>query len=209
MFDQAEPISSVSDVRVDCTKAGGDQRELFHGPIARHIFELDGEVIEEIGLNDTGDGFKGMGTGRDSLKVAKRLDNADQTVTAHPQVSYVVEKDNGGRVFGVGGWQEMCPDHHFRTPRFQDDRGSKSIEVFGDRLKPFVDIFPLRGRPSGDDGTCRFAGGMGIDDSKMLVGHGLAIKKGLRERMIMQELCVERAKTDRYGVNAPVSLGKR
>jgi hypothetical protein len=208
MLDQAEPISSVSDVRVDRSKVGSDQRELFNGPVAWHIFELDSEVIEEFGLNDTRDGFKGVGTGSDSLEVAKRLDNADQAVTAHPQVSDVIEKDNSGRIFRVGGRQEMCSDHHFRAAWFQDDRGSKSIEVFRDRLKPFVDIFPLRCGPSGDDGTSRFAGGMGVDDTKLQIVHGLAIKKGFWERMIMQELCVERAKTDRYGVNTPVSLGK-
>ena len=100
----------------------------------------------------------------------------------------------------------MGTDHHFRPARFQDDCGTELIEVLGDRLKPFVDIFPVRGRSSRDDGTCRFAGGMRIDDSKLQVGHGLAIKKGFWERMIMHELCVERAKNDSYGINGQEAL---
>ena len=106
-----------------------------------------------------------MPAGPDATQVTQRRDNPDGAVTAHPQVAYVIEKDDSGGAVRPAGLAEKGSNQSIGTAGFVDDRGAKGIETLAKAKQSFSHGTGAECGSSLHHDPGRFTGRMGVDDA--------------------------------------------
>jgi hypothetical protein len=94
IFDEKEPIATPGNVAGHWPKSRHVDGHISSQPVTRNICDLDCSILFE-GCNDNADGrFDAMPTWSNAIEIGERGDDADRSVTAHPEVTDIVEKDD-------------------------------------------------------------------------------------------------------------------
>lgn len=99
-----------------------------------------------------------------ATKVSQRGDDADGAVTAHPEITDIIEEDDtrcGGGIFRLA---EERADEHVGAAWFVDDRGPERIVLRGEAAGAMRERMIAKVGPPGDHDPGGLARSMGIDD---------------------------------------------
>ena len=120
----------------------------------------------QLGRHDSGRRLDAMNAvAFDLSEVLESGDEADDAVTAHLEISGVVEKDRGCGAGRIGRRAEDCADERVRAARFADDCGAEAIKIFLQSLALLLQRAAAKVRATFDNNTCRLARGVRVDDA--------------------------------------------
>src|SRR5271166_5431308 len=94
LFHQVKPVAAPGDIPVDLPVTWHVDWHGNAGAKARHVFNGDFARWMQRGGDDSDGGFNAMDTGADSAEMRERGNEADGSVTAHADVSDVIEEDD-------------------------------------------------------------------------------------------------------------------
>ena len=111
----------------------------------------------------------------DAAHVGEGRDQPDGAVTAHAQVSHVVEEDHAGGAARVHRFTQQSADHHVGTPRLIYHCGTEIVVFGAESFQPGAQRAVAQIRAAADDQPRGLASGMRIDHPNLAgtaVGHG-------------------------------------
>jgi hypothetical protein len=112
----------------------------------------------------------------DPSHVRESRHQADGSVSAHPQISNIVEKDHSCRGLWINGFAEKRSDNNLGAPRFTNYAAPEIVELTPQKAQPLRHISCSEIRTTGNDNSRRFAFGMGINYlNRSLQRHGLIV----------------------------------
>ena len=106
-----------------------------------------------------------MFAGSNALHVGKSCDQADGSVTAHPQIPDVVKKNHARDARGIDGLAKQRSHNYIGTSRLVYDRGAEVIVFSAKAFKPGSQRPLTQVRTAADDQPGRFPAGMRINHS--------------------------------------------
>lgn len=169
-FGEEEPVAAPGDVAADGAGAGNFNDEGTFGAPTGYIGDGDFTVFVQGGSNDANGSFNAVLAGTDAAHVRESSNEANGTVAAHAQVTYVVEEDDAGNAGTIGRFEKRCADNHVRAARFVDDGGTEGVMLFAKHVQSFGYCAPTEVRPPIDDNASGFATSVRIYDGN--TSHG-------------------------------------
>ena len=115
----------------------------------------------------------------DFADMRERDDQADCPVSAHTEVTDVIEKDDTSDARLVARFNQQHTNQHIRPARLVDDRGTKLIVLFAKNLSAFRDRARAKVGPATDDDARRLAAGVGVDDVDFHFGEDIWLRISL------------------------------
>ena len=74
----------------------------------------------------------------DPVEMTERLNDSDHAVTAHPQITHVVEEDDAGGMARVSGLAKQGTHQHVVPTRLGHDRHSEVIKILRELFATFL-----------------------------------------------------------------------
>jgi len=100
----------------------------------------------------------------DPFGMGKRSDHADGAVTAHAEVSDVIEEDDSGGAALVEGFAEERSDDHVRSARFIHYSGPEIVVVAAKALAALGERAAAEVRASAEYEASGLSGSVRVDD---------------------------------------------
>ena len=120
-FNQEEPVTSPRDIAPNRSQPRNLDANLGGLPITRNIGEGDSSIRVQRRRHRAHRGIQEMVTGFDSAQVGEGHHQANGPMTAHSEVSDVVEENDAGHCLGTRGWNQKGSYHDIGTPGFIND----------------------------------------------------------------------------------------
>ena len=111
-IDQKKPVSTPRNVAAYLSKARDFGHDLHRAAIAPDIIHRHFPAVVKDGAYRTHRGLDAMLTRLDAVHVGERGDQSNGAVTAHAQVSHIVEEDHAGGAARVHWFTQESADHH-------------------------------------------------------------------------------------------------
>ena len=132
----------------------------------------------EGGRNDTDRGFDAVLARRDATQIGQSRDQADRSMTAHPQVTDIIKKDHSGNTRGIGRLNQARAHDDIRATRFIDDSRTEAIVLVAKNLQLFRQGPTPQVRRAADHNTSGLASSVRIDDGEAF--HSAAVEAWAR-----------------------------
>ena len=99
-----------------------------------------------------------------AAQVFQRDNESHHAVSAHSEVTDIVEEHDAGRARRVCRLTKKRADEHVRTARFVDDSRTETIMLFAQNLQTVSHAAATKFGSSTHDDACRFPGRVRVDD---------------------------------------------
>jgi len=175
VLDEIEPVSSPGDIACDCAIAGDVDWDGGGGAVAGDVLYRDGAGGVEGGADDADCRFDAVGSGPDSAQMREGDDQSDGAVTAHAEVTDVIEEDDAGDAGGVDGFAEDGSDDDVGAARLVNDGGAEGIVEALEAVHAVGEWALAEVRASGQDEAGGLSAGVGVQDrdtaNRFVYGH--------------------------------------
>ena len=164
VFDQEEPIPSPGNIAGHGPKIRHEHGDACRVPIAGYIFNRHASIWVQCGADNSDRRLNAVFPRADSTQMGQSRHHADCAMSAHSQVTYIVEEENASGAAGVHRIAEQRTHQHIRTPWLVDHRGPEIVVFRGKPPQPIGHRIVAQRWPSTDDYARRLPGCVRIDN---------------------------------------------
>ncbi|MNT51301.1 hypothetical protein D3C72_1882620 [compost metagenome] len=166
--NKKEPISAPGDIADHVAVVRYVDPQGVVQPIGGHIAHADRSVVVQGGADGADRRFNAVFAGADAGQVRQGGNHADGAVTAHAQVTGVVEEDDAGGVGRVLWGAKQGAHHDIAAAGFQHGRGAPCIMLGGKAALPLRHAACAEVWKARHDKPRGFACRMGVDDTNLV-----------------------------------------
>jgi hypothetical protein len=165
---QEEPVPSPRDVTVYLAVTWHLNSHVRSAAITCYVDDRNFAAVVQNRTHNSDWGLDPVVTAPKLAHIGQRGDQPNRSVTAHPQIADIVEKDDAGGRSNIYRIAQQRAYHHIRTARFVDNRGAKTVVL---PAKAFQPIGKRTGSEVGTTTHHKASGltpGVGIDNPDAL-----------------------------------------
>src|SRR5262249_43974701 len=124
-FSKEKPVATPRNITANRAHPRNVYDERTFGAPTGDVRNRNFTIFVECGRNDSDPSFNAMLAGRNAANVEKSGNEADGSMTANAEITYVVEENDSGATAWIGRFEKTCADNDIRAAGFIDDRGAE------------------------------------------------------------------------------------
>jgi hypothetical protein len=170
LFGEEKPVATPRDITPNGTHAGNLSNKGFFRAPTRNVDDGDFAIFMKGRRDDANRCLDAMLARTNAAHVSESRDQPNGSVTAHAQITDVVEENDAGDTGGIGWFEKRCADNNIGATRFVYDSGAEGVVLIAENVKSIGHRPTAKVGSAADDNARRFPAGMRVYDGNALHG---------------------------------------